>query len=215
LQHTSNEWEYSFPVSAIVVFTYSRNVNGPMIKLLKISVWIAGSSVVLLGSYLSAIQLTDNFNEVVPGQLYRSAQPSRGDIDGYVKRYGIRTIINLRGKSDALWYKDEIGAAQHAGISHIDFGLPPSKEVTPVQARQLIAILRDMPKPILVHCETGADPTGLVSAIYLQQIAGTDERTAEGQLSILYGHFGIPYLSSTYAMDESWERLEKTFGLKS
>lgn len=186
-----------------------------MIKFLKMAVWIAGCSLVLLGSYLSAIQLTDNFNEVVPGQLYRSAQPSQADIDEYVKRYHIRTIINLRGKSDALWYKDEIGAAQRAGISHVDFGLPPSKEVTPVQARQLIAILRDMPKPILVHCETGADPTGLVSAIYLQQIAGVDEGKAERQLSILYGHVGIPYLSSTYAMDKSWEHLEKSFGLKS
>ena len=54
-----------------------------------------------------------------------------------------------------------------------------------------------------------------MSAIYLQQIAGDDEKKAEGQLSILYGHLGIPYLSSTYAMDESWEQLEKRFGLKS
>ncbi|NTJ10374.1 tyrosine-protein phosphatase [Rhizobium lusitanum] len=186
-----------------------------MIKLLKTSIWIASISMVLLGSHLSAIQLTDNFDEVVPGQLYRSAQPSQADIDNYVKHYGIRTMINLRGRSDALWYKDEIGASQHAGISHIDFALPPFKEVTPAQASRLVAIMRDSPKPILVHCETGADPTGLVSAIYLQQIAGVDEKKAEGQLSILYGHLGIPYLSSTYAMDESWEQLEKRFGLKS
>ena len=185
-----------------------------MIRLLRISRWIAVSSLVLLGSYLSAIQLTATFNEVVPGQLYRSAQPSKADIDDYVRRYDIKTIINLRGKSIAPWYKDEIDAAQQAGISHVDFGLPPTKEVTPEQARQLIAILRDVPKPILVHCETGADPTGLVSAIYLREIAGANEEKAEGQMSIFYGHVGIPYLASN-VMDKSWEHLEKSFGLKS
>jgi protein tyrosine/serine phosphatase len=75
--------------------------------------------------------------------------------------------------------------------------------------------MRDAPKPILIHCQAGADRTGLVSVLYLQQIAGIDEETAEEQLSVRFGHIGIPYLSSTFAMDRSWENLEKVFGLDS
>jgi hypothetical protein len=35
-----------------------------------------------------------------------------------------------------------------------------------------------------------------------------DEDTAEHQLSIRFGHLGIPYLSAAYAMDKSWEKIE-------
>jgi protein tyrosine/serine phosphatase len=90
-----------------------------------------------------------------------------------------------------------------------------SKQLTLDRTRQLIALLREAPKPILIHCQAGADRSGLASVIFLQQIAGIDEETAERQLSILYGHIGIPYLSSSFAMDENWEALEKAFGLPS
>jgi protein tyrosine/serine phosphatase len=61
-----------------------------------------------------------------------------------------------------------------------------------------------------------ADRTGLASMLYLQQFAGIDEETSERQLSARYGHIGIPYISAAFAMDESWEELEKVvFGLTS
>jgi protein tyrosine/serine phosphatase len=176
----------------------------------------AGAAAILLGGYLGALQLTGNFHEVLPGVLYRSAQPSAADIAAYSREYGIRTIVNLRGESEnSDWYRQEIAAAQQAGIEHIDFRMSASKQLTLDRTRQLIALLREAPKPILIHCQAGADRSGLASVIFLQQIAGIDEETAERQLSILYGHIGIPYLSSSFAMDENWEALEKAFGLPS
>ncbi|MBL0370447.1 dual specificity protein phosphatase family protein [Rhizobium sp. KVB221] len=170
---------------------------------------------VLAGTYLVVIQMTGNFAEVLPDQLYRSAQPSADDIARYAERYGIKTVVNLRGASDAKWYRQEVAATQKAGIKLIDFGMSASRPLTSKQTDQLIALLKDAPKPILIHCKSGSDRTGLVSIIYLQRLAGVDEETAEGQLSIRFGHIGIPYLSPTYAMDESWEDLEKYFGLPS
>lgn len=79
------------------------------------------------------------------------------------------------------------------------------------EARQLATLLRDAPKPLLIHCRSGSDRTGLASAIYLNQVANIDQETAERQLSLRFGHIGIPLVSPTYAMDESWERLEKSF----
>jgi uncharacterized protein (TIGR01244 family) len=173
--------------------------------------------VLVCGTYFGAIQLTGNFSEVLPGQLYRSAQPTAGDIAFYAQRYGIKTIVNLRGsdKNKSGWYADEVAAAQKANIKLIDFRMSARRELTPEQAHRLIALLKDAPKPILIHCKSGSDRTGLVSVIYLNQIAGVDEDTAEGQLSLRFGHIGIPLFSSTYAMDRTWEDLEKTFGLTS
>ncbi len=175
-----------------------------------------GAILVATGLYLANLQWTGNFHTVIAGDLYRSAQPSGADITRYAKDYGIRTVVNLRGeKPDAAWYRDEVKAAQDAGLNHINFPMTASKELTPAEAENLIAILRDAPKPILLHCRSGADRTGLVSVIYLQQIAGIDEEEAERQLSIRYGHIGIPLLSPTFAMDQSWEQLEVVLGLDS
>jgi protein tyrosine/serine phosphatase len=170
---------------------------------------------VAFGAYVGGIQLAGNFAEVIPGQFYRSAQPSPSDIGIYAKRYGIKTIVNLRGASKASWYADEVAAASQANIKLIDFKMSASTALTIEKTNKLIALLKDAPKPILIHCKSGSDRTGLVSVIYLQQIAGVDEETAEGQLSLRFGHIGIPLLSPTYAMDRSWEDLEKHFGLPS
>lgn len=185
-----------------------------MLKILKL-VGLAGCVTGLgLAAYLFAIQVTGNFSEVVPGALYRSNQPTALQVAEYAQRYGIRTIVNLRGiREDAAWYKNEVAAAGALGIRHIDFKMVASRQLTPEEAHRLVALLRDAPKPILIHCKSGADRTGLASVLYLNQIAGVDEDTAERQLSIRFGHFSIPFFSPSYAMDENWEKLEKVYGL--
>jgi protein tyrosine/serine phosphatase len=173
------------------------------------------SFALVLSGYLLAIQLTGNFHEVVPGELYRSNQPTAGQLADYKQRYGIRTIVNLRGGENSPWYHEEVAAASSLGVKHIDFRMSAGRQLTLDETHALIALLRNAPKPILIHCRSGADRTGLAAVIYLQQIAMVDEETAEEQLSLRFGHIAIPYLSSAYAMDENWENLEKTFGLSS
>ena len=53
------------------------------------------------GLYLGILHLGDNLHAVVPGELYRSAQPTPELIADYQKSYGIKTIINLRGENAA------------------------------------------------------------------------------------------------------------------
>jgi protein tyrosine/serine phosphatase len=193
----------------------SRQDRSPRRKRARVALAAFGVTALAFGAYLGGLQLLGNFHEVLPGELYRSAQPTAADIDEYAARYGIKTILNLRGENSADWYLQETEAAKKEGITHINYALSASQVVTPEQAHELLALMRDAPKPLLIHCQAGADRTGLVSVLYLQQIAGIDEETAEEQLSVRYGHIGIPYLSSTFAMDVSWENLEKVFGLDS
>jgi protein tyrosine/serine phosphatase len=164
--------------------------------------------------FQAGLSETGNFHEVIAGELYRSAQPSAGSLRHEAEQYGIRTVINLRGAHPGVgWYDDEKRTAEAMGLRLIDFPMSASRELTHGQAAKLVATLRDAEKPILLHCNTGADRTGLVSIIYANQIAGIDEETAEEQLSPLFGHFGIPLFSPTFAMDESWEDLESFFGI--
>jgi protein tyrosine/serine phosphatase len=166
------------------------------------------------GAYLAFLQLSGNFHTVIPGELYRSAQPSPSQLELYAKKYGVKTVVNLRGSSEKAWYDREIATGKRLGLTHIDFAMSASKGLAPAQADQLVALLKDAPKPILLHCRSGADRTGLVSVIYSQQVAGLAEDTAERQLSIFFGHVAIPYFSPAFAMDENWRRLEDHFGVE-
>lgn len=104
------------------------------------------------------------------------------------------------GESGETWYLQEVEGADRAAITHFDFRLSASKRLSPQQARQLIALLQTAPKPILIHCQAGADRTGMAAMLYLQQIAGIDEEISERQLSVRYGHIGLPYISAAFAM---------------
>lgn len=166
-----------------------------------------------LSLYLAVLQLSGNFHPVVPGELYRSAQPSPERLTAYQQEFGIKTIINLRGsRSGKAWYDQEVVAARRLGIAQVDYRMSSSRELTRQKAAELLEILKTAEKPILIHCQSGADRSGLVAALYVARIAQQGEEAAEEQISIRYGHLGIPVLSAAFAIDRSWENLEKWLG---
>ena len=74
--------------------------------------------------------------------------------------------------------------------------------VAPEKIEKIFAVLRDAPKANFVHCRSGADRAGFVSALYRYAIEGQSAEVAARELSLRYGHF--PYLTSkSGAMDES------------
>jgi protein tyrosine/serine phosphatase len=166
-----------------------------------------------LCAYLGYLSLSGNFHPVLAGEVYRSAQVSKDDIADYQGTYGIRSILNLRGAAPGeAWYDEEVATSAALGLTHVDFAMNASVQLNEAEAGRLIAVMRGMPKPLLVHCRHGSDRTGLAMSLYLAAISGADEETAEGQLSLWFGHFAVPVLSDAWPMDESWERLEKGLG---
>lgn len=122
----------------------------------------------LLGIYFGYNLLTKNIHAVIPGNIYRSAQLNAHDLDEVTKKFHINSMINLRGPwATDHWYQVEKQFAKTHGIHYYSlkfsaYRLPPKKEI-----RELVYLLQTVPKPLIFHCEGGADRTGMASAISL------------------------------------------------
>lgn len=105
-----------------------------------------------------------NFAQVAPG-LYRSAQPTA---EGFraAKAMGIRTVVNLR----ALHSDRTRLAGTGLGYVHIRSNAwhPEDEDVVAF----LAVALDPARQPVLVHCEHGADRTGLMVASYRRAVQG-------------------------------------------
>ncbi|MEB2842978.1 tyrosine protein phosphatase [Rhizobiales bacterium RZME27] len=169
------------------------------------------AAVAALGIFMGVNQLTGNEHEVIAGELYRSGQPGAEEIDSLVRRHGIKTIINLRNEKRGAWYWEEKSAAERNGVTLVDYPIS-SGEILPVAgSEELAEIMRNAEKPILIHCEHGANRTGLASAIYVGAVAKRSEMFSQLQLSPYYGHVPIPGIGR-YAMWQSWDKFEETIG---
>ncbi|MBB3386632.1 MULTISPECIES: dual specificity protein phosphatase family protein [unclassified Rhizobium] len=163
-------------------------------------------------AYAGFLHVTGNFHSVIDDQFYRSAQPTSDELASYIQAHGIKTVINLRGAHPGtVWYDDEVSTVRGLGITHIDFGMSATKAISPERAQRLVELMASAQKPILIHCLSGSDRSGLAAALYVRKIAGLDEARAEGQLSFYYGHVGIPLVSAAYAMDRSWRDFEARY----
>lgn len=152
-----------------------------------------------------------NFHIVTAGQFYRSAQLDKDELIHYIKKYHIKSILNLRGKREnSRWYKKEIEISQKMGVIHYDYGIPATHEVDDKEMDSILNILINAPKPLLIHCKAGADRSGLVSAIWEYAIKRETAKESAEQLSLIYLHF--PYLGSkTEDMDKSFWRFVRTY----
>lgn len=181
---------------------------------LRAGLMIACALIAAPGAYAARLIATDNFHPIIEGQAYRSAQPDAQDLVQWARQKGIRSVVNLRGAApDAGWYREEIAASERLGIVHADFAMSASVFVPPAKQKALLDLIADLPKPVLIHCRSGADRTGLAAALYLAA-EGAGEAAAEQQISLLFGHVSLP-VSAAWAMDESWEAAEAGFGYAS
>ncbi|MBL6852713.1 MAG: hypothetical protein ISS15_08385 [Alphaproteobacteria bacterium] len=109
-----------------------------------------------------------NFHWIVPGEAARSSQAYAGFLAPFLKRHGIRTLINLRGPNPKYgWWRNEKGACEAVGATHLDVMLDSRH----LPKREMLIALFDAfdasPKPFLVKCSGGQDRTSLAAALYV------------------------------------------------
>ncbi len=113
-----------------------------------------------------------NFRVVEPGVLYRGGQMTVPRLERVVATHGIRTIVCLRGETDAV-DKDEEAWAKANHLNFVRMAPLPwvadANGVIPaeVNARTFQNVMKD-PKnhPVLVHCFAGVHRTGIMCAIF-------------------------------------------------
>jgi protein tyrosine phosphatase (PTP) superfamily phosphohydrolase (DUF442 family) len=128
-----------------------------------------------------------NFHEILPGEAYRSAQLSGSMLKRKVRDNDIRTVINLRKpRPGEGWYDEEMAAVAELGIGH--HTVPMFQDSFRVdQVLALHELLQAVERPFLVHCQAGADRTGLAAVLTVLLEDGTGPVQAREQLAWKYG----------------------------
>lgn len=129
---------------------------------------------------------------VIEGEAYRSAQLATPDLAAFARSAGLKSVLSLRSRNTTdERHQQEIEWCARNGLVHRQVPLTPTQVPSPAQLKALIHELLTMPKPMLIHCEKGADRTGLASAIFLiLQTDCTVEQALAAQLCLAEGHFG-------------------------
>jgi tyrosine-protein phosphatase SIW14 len=130
----------------------------------------------------------------VTGNLFRGAQP-KDSAYADLQKLGMNIVVDLRGESGEV--SSEKKAVEQMGMKFVSLpwsgaGLPSRDELL-----TYFTLLRDNPdKKIFLHCQYGADRTGVMIALY--RIA-VDHWTAEQAIKEMkdfhYHSFMLPHLA--------------------
>lgn len=139
----------------------------------------------------SPITPLSNFHAIVEGRAYRCAQPGTDIIEHAVREHKIRTIVNLRGENEKQnWYQIEKAACARLGVRMIDIRLSASAYPSRENLLKMYDLFADPAnEPILLHCKSGADRSGMAAALWRMTALKQDAKTALAELSMKYGHF--------------------------
>lgn len=136
----------------------------------------AATSLTRLGASDGGGERAPNIHQVSTA-IFRGSQPDLSQLPK-IAALGIRTVVNLR-TDDGI--EDERNAARAAGLNFIQLGLPAFGRPRDESIKAVLdAITTGQNQPVLVHCNRGADRTGVIVACYRIEYEGW---TAEAALS--------------------------------
>jgi hypothetical protein len=109
-----------------------------------------------------------NFHWVIPGEAARSAQAYAGFLGGFLRRRGIRAIVNLRGSHpNYAWWRYESRVCERLGVVQRNPKLNSRRLPTRAMLVDLIAAFEAAPTPMLIKCSGGQDRSSFASALYI------------------------------------------------
>jgi uncharacterized protein (TIGR01244 family) len=148
-----------------------------------------------LTSFIANVLFKDNFHQIIPTKLYRSAEMPSERLEQRIKENGIKTVIDLRLSKDdeesALTDLSEEETVNSLGAKYIHFPLRGTRELSREELLGLLEIFKEVKPPLLVHCSSGTHRSGVVSAMWMIDQEQMSVSDAAQQLSPRYGFFGF------------------------
>lgn len=148
----------------------------------------------------------------VSAELWRSSQPSPGQVAWFAKMGG-KTIVNLRGGREHGSWPLERDACRRHHVKLAEFILRSREAPDRETLLGMAAFLDTLEYPVLVHCKSGADRAGLFAALFLILREGASVAAAREELSLRYGHFRQAKTGILDAFLDAYEREGETAGL--
>jgi protein tyrosine/serine phosphatase len=129
--------------------------------------------------------LWTNFHRL-DGDVWRHNHPSPARL-ARLKALGAASVLSLRGDTAP----PSLIEAEACAALGLDFRAIEMRAVILPRREallDLIAALREMPKPMVIHCKSGSDRTGLAATIYLHVFKGVPLSEARRQLGLRFIH---------------------------
>jgi undecaprenyl-diphosphatase len=157
-------------------------------------------------SFILYFEEQGNFHTITPGEAYRSAQLDRDELQYYIKKYNIKSILSLR--DDNLiedWYKEEIETCKDNNVAFYSVGLSAEYEPSEGDIRKITEFFSSMPRPVLIHCKLGADRSGLIAAMWKVIVDKEPKSEARKQLSPIFFHLPIGRTACLDRFFKKWQ----------
>lgn len=100
--------------------------------------------------------------------LWRGDAPSEESYHA-LAQHGVGTVVDLRAERDVELPGEVIG---EAGLRVVRMPIRDGQTPTPGQVARFLALVRDAPGRVYVHCGAGVGRTGAMAGTYLVQVAG-------------------------------------------
>jgi protein tyrosine/serine phosphatase len=127
-----------------------------------------------------------NETEIAPG-VWRSNHPTEARLRRWKAR-GLRGVLSLRDSPDAAHHATERLWCEELGLAFRTVGMSDKAAPEPAALIALVAALREMERPFLIHCKSGSDRAGLASAVHLVAVEGRPVAEARAMLSVRFLH---------------------------
>ena len=105
-----------------------------------------------------------NFGVVVKNEIYRSGQPDLNQLEKWIKKYHLKTVVNLRGPT-APEAEIEKEICIENNIDALQVKLNAYKKMPSNRLIDLLDIIDKVQTPVLLHCNHGVDRSGTASAL--------------------------------------------------
>jgi tyrosine-protein phosphatase SIW14 len=149
-----------------------------------------------------------HFGVVEEGALYRCGQPTAAELEQLIAKYGLRTVVSLRGTRGADdpdgWEQAEREVCRAKGVDFVAIPCNHKNPPTPEQVRQFLDLARDPARrPVLVHCRIGQQRTLLFCALYRVHIQGQDPKAAVQEMDRL--GFNVRHRRHQRLLEAFWQ----------